>query len=178
VASHPMVLAAQRDLDVARQEAALAAANRKPNWTWEVAYGQRTGMSDLVSFGVTIPLQVAPAARQDKETASKLALVTKAEADLAEAQRTAQAEARVLASDARRLADRIERIRAAVVEPARQRTAAALAGYRSNQASLAMVFEARHAETEAQRKLLMLQRDLAKAQAQMVFKPVKAEELQ
>jgi outer membrane protein, heavy metal efflux system len=178
VASHPMVVAAQRDLDVARQEAALAAANRKPNWTWEVAYGQRTGMSDLVSFGVTIPLQVAPAARQDKETASKLALVTKAEADLAEAQRTAQAEARVLASDARRLADRIERIRAAVVEPARQRTAAALAGYRSNQASLAMVFEARHAETEAQRKLLMLQRDLAKAQAQMVFKPVKAEELQ
>jgi outer membrane protein, heavy metal efflux system len=40
------------------------------------------------------------------------------------------------------------------------------------------VFEARHAVTESQRKLLMLQRDLAKAQAQLAFKPVKSEELQ
>jgi outer membrane protein, heavy metal efflux system len=178
VESHPMVVAAQRDIAVSQQEAAVAAANRKPNWTWEVAYGQRTGMSDLVSFGVTIPLPVAAGARQDKETASRLALVEKAQADLAEAQRTAQAEYRALAGDAQRLSERIARIRTGVIEPARQRSAAVMAAYRSNQASLAMVFEARHAEIEAQRKLLMLQRDLAKAQAQMAFKPVKAEELQ
>jgi outer membrane protein, heavy metal efflux system len=178
VESHPMVVAARRDLAVSRQDAAVAASNRTPNWTWEVAYGQRTGMSDLVSFGVTIPLPVAAAARQDKETASKLALVDKAEADLAEAERAAQAEYRALAGDTQRLAQRIARIRSAVIEPARQRTEVATAAYRSNQASLAMVFEARHGELEAQRKLLMLQRDLAKAQAQLAFKPVKAEELQ
>jgi outer membrane protein, heavy metal efflux system len=178
VESHPMVVAAQRDIAVSQQDAAVAAANRKPNWTWEVAYGQRTGMSDLVSFGVTIPLPVAAGARQDKETASRLALLEKAQADLAEAQRTAQAEYRSLAGDAQRLSERLARIRTGVVEPARQRSAAAMAAYRSNQASLAMVFEARHAEIEAQRKLLILQRDLAKAQAQMAFKPVKAEELQ
>jgi outer membrane protein, heavy metal efflux system len=178
VESHPTVVAARRDLAVSQQDAAVAASNRRPNWTWEVAYGQRTGMSDLVSFGVTIPLQVAAASRQDKETASKLALAEKAEADLAEAERAAQAEYRALAGDAQRLAQRIGRIRSAVIEPARQRTEVATAAYRSNQASLAMVFEARHGELEAQRKLLMLQRDLVKAQAQMAFKPVKAEELQ
>jgi len=178
VESHPMVVAARRDLAVSQQDAAVAASNRKPNWTWEVAYGQRTGMSDLVSIGVTIPLPVAAAARQDKETASKLALVEKAEADLVEAERTAQAEYRTLAGDVQRLAERIARIRSAVIEPARQRTEVATAAYRSNQASLAMVFEARHGELEAQRKVLMLQRDLAKAQAQMAFKPVRAEELQ
>ena len=34
------------------------------------------------------------------------------------------------------------------------------------------LFEARYAEVQAQRKLLDLQRDLAKVQAQLAFKPV------
>ena len=36
-----------------------------------------------------------------------------------------------------------------------------------------MLFEARHAEVEAQRKLLALQRDLARTQAQLAFKPIR-----
>ena len=62
-------------------------ASATPNWTWEVAYGQRTGYSDLVTLGVSIPLQLAPSQRQDRETAARLALVEKAEAELAEAGR-------------------------------------------------------------------------------------------
>jgi hypothetical protein len=34
------------------------------------------------------------------------------------------------------------------------------------------LFEARHAEVDAQRKLLGLQRELARAQAQLAFKPL------
>ncbi len=172
IANHPMVLAAQRDIELARREAAVASSNRKPNWSWEVSYGQRTGYSDMVSFGVSIPLPVSPAERQDRETASKLAMVDKAEGSLAEATRAAQAEFRGLASDAQRLADRIGRYQSSVVTPTQQRTAAALAGYRSNQVTLMSLFEARHMEVEAQRKLLTLQRDLAKALAQLAFKPV------
>jgi len=172
IANHPMVVAAQRDVELARQEAAVAASNRRPNWSWEVSYGQRTGYSDMVSFGVSIPLAVSPAQRQDRETASKLALVDKAEASLAEATRSAQAEFRGLASDAQRLSERIQRYQSSVVVPTQQRTAAALAGYRSNQVTLMALFEARHMEVEAQRKLLSLQRDLAKAQAQLAYKPI------
>jgi outer membrane protein TolC len=172
VSSHPAVLALRRDIEVARQSAAVAASERNPNWTWEVSYGQRTGYSDMVSVGVSIPLQVAPAQRQDRETAARLALVEKAEAELAEATRAASAEYRTLTSDAQRLQERIERYRSSVVTPAQQRTAAAMASYRSNQATLASVFEARHAEVEVQRKLLNLQRDLARNQAQLAFKPL------
>lgn len=172
VAHHPAVLAAQRDVDIARREASVAQANRRPNWTWEVSYGQRTGYPDMVSVGVSIPLQLAPSQRQDRETAARLALVDKAEALLAEATRVATAEHQALTSDATRLAERIERYRASVVAPAQQRTAAALAGYRSNQTALMALFEARHAEVEVQRKLLTLQRDLAKTQAQLAFKAV------
>lgn len=172
VASHPAVLSMQRDIEVARQEASVAASNRKPNWSWEVSYGQRTGYPDMVSFGVSIPLPVAPALRQDRESAARLALVEKAEASLAEGVRAAIAEYRALASDARRLAERIERYRAAVVAPAQQRIAVATASYRSNQTSLVTLFEARHAEVEARRKLLTLQRDLAKVQVQLAYKPL------
>jgi outer membrane protein TolC len=172
IASSPAVLALQRDIEVARQSAAVASSERKPNWAWEVSYGQRTGYPDMVSFGVSIPLQVAPAERQDREAAAKRALVDKAEAELAEATRAATAEYRALTSDAQRLKERIERYRSGVVAPAQQRTAAAMAAYGSNQASLASLFEARHMEVEVQRKLLTLQRDLAKTQVQLAFKPL------
>ena len=78
----------------------------------------------------------------------------------------------MLANDARRLQERVERYRTAVLLPLQQRTEATLAAYRSNQASLVGLFEARHVELDGQRKLLMLQRDLARVRAQLVFKPV------
>ncbi|MDP9605136.1 UNVERIFIED_ORG: outer membrane protein TolC [Variovorax paradoxus] len=175
VAAHPTVAAMQRDLEVARRTADVTATDRKPNWTWEIAYGQRTGYADMVSVGVSIPLPVAPGERQDRNTAAKLALAAKAEADLAEATRAATAEYRSLRSDAQRLEQRVDRYRAGVVVPAGQRTAAATASYRSGQGSLVSLFEARHAEVEVQRKLLTLQRDLAKAQVQLAFRPLTAE---
>jgi len=172
VTGHPAVALKQREIEVARQDAAATATNRMPNWTWGVSYGQRSGYSDMVTVAVNIPLTVAPAERQDRETAAKLALVDRAEAELAEAQRTAQAEHDAWVGDARRLRERLERFRASVLVPAGQRTAAATAAYRSNQGSLVMLFEARHAEVEAQRRLLDLQRDLARTQAQLAYRPL------
>jgi hypothetical protein len=135
-------------------------------------------MPDLVSFGVSIPLPVAPGARQDRETASKLAMADKAEAELAEAVRAAQAEHRALASDAARLSGRIAAIQSTVLNPARQRTAASTAAMAANQSTLAMTFEARHMELDVQRKLLGLQRELARVQAQLAYKPLRPEDLQ
>ena len=172
VAGDPVVVSLQREIDVARGAAAVAASNRRPNWTWEVSYGQRTGYSDMVSVGVSIPFPVAPAARQDRETASKLALASKAEADLAEATRSATADYLSVMSDVQRLQERISRYRSSVLAPAQQRTASATAAYRSNQTSLTALFEARHAEVDVQRKLLTLQRDLAKRQAQLAYRPI------
>jgi len=172
---HPVIVAMQRELEVATQAAAVASSNRKPNWSWEVSYGQRTGYSDMVSVGVTIPLAISPGERQDRETGAKLALVQKAEAELDEAKRAATAEYQTLRSDDQRLRQRIERYRASVVIPAGQRTSAATAAYRSNQAPLVTLFEARHAEVEVQRKLLALQRDLARTQMQLAFRPLSAE---
>lgn len=175
LARHPAVAALRHSAEVARRNATVAAKERSPNWTWEVGYAQRTGYSDLVTVGVSIPLQIAPAERQDRETAARLALVDKTEAEIAEATRAAQADYRVLASDASRLAQRLERYRSAVLAPAQQRTAAVMAAYRSGQSPLSALFEARHAQLEAQRKLLALQKELARTQAQLMFKPLVAQ---
>jgi len=172
IAAHPSVLALSRDLQVARRQAAVTASERTPNWTWGVSYGQRTGYSDMVSFGVSIPLALSASERQDRDTAAKLASADKVEADLAEATRAASAEYRALASDSRRLDERIERYRASVVTPAMQRISAATAAYASNQSSLVTLFEARHAEVVAQRKLLSLRRDAMKAKWQLRLKPL------
>jgi outer membrane protein TolC len=172
VERHPEVLARERELALARQEAEVARLNTQPNWTYEVAYGQRQGRPDLVSVGISIPLPIAPAARQDRETAARLALVDKAEAALDEARRAAAGDYARLASDAARLQQRLERLQAALLTPARQRTEAALAAYRANQAALSAVFEARHAELEAERRRLGLARELARTQVQLIYKPV------
>ncbi|HVR51496.1 MAG TPA: TolC family protein [Pseudorhodoferax sp.] len=175
VAGHPTVAALQRGAELARQTAAVTATQRRPNWTWELAYGQRSGHADMVSVGVSIPLPVAPRERQDRETAAQLALADKAEAELAEARRAAAADYRQLHGDAQRLAQRIARYGEAVLAPARQRRAVATAGYEANQGSLAAVFEARQAEVQAQRRLLALQRELAVAQVQLAYRPLSAE---
>jgi len=75
-------------------------------------------------------------------------------------------------SDLRRLEERIARYRQSVLAPAQQRTATASAAYRSNQATLTLLFEARHAEVDGQRKLLALQRDLAKRQVELAYRPI------
>ncbi len=172
VDADPAVAAARSGVELARRDADATAAERHANWSWQASYGQRSGYPDMVSVGVSIPLQIAPAERQDRQTAAKLALIEKAEALLDDATRAATAQYRSLAGDAARLAERIARYRSAVIEPAHQRTEAALAGYRSNQLSLAALFEARHMEVEAQRKSLALQRDLARAQAQLAYRPL------
>jgi outer membrane protein TolC len=174
VAAHPTVLALERDVEVARQAAAVAAKERSPNWTWELAYSQRSGYSDMVSFGVSIPLQIAPERRQDRDTASRLAQLDRVQAELEEATRAAQAEYRSLAGDTDRLQARIARYRDAVLAPAQQRTAAALAAYRSNQAPLTALFDARNAHLDSQRRLLGLQRELARTEARLAFRPLDA----
>lgn len=172
VAAAPQVQLLASEIRLARQAAALTAAERQPNWTWDVSLGQRTGYPDMVSMGVSIPLRLARAERQDRDSAARQALVEKAEAELAEASRAASAEYRALASDRQGLQQRIQRYDGGVLAPTRQRSAVTLAAYRSNQAALAHVFEARRAELDAQRRLLGLQRELARTQARLAFKPL------
>ena len=54
--------AALRQVDVARRE-------RKPNLTWSAMYGWRPDLGDMVTVGVTIPLQINRSRLQDRRIA-------------------------------------------------------------------------------------------------------------
>ena len=68
---------AQRQ-EVAAAEARIAQANKKSDWTVELAYQQRgSSYSNMISIGVSIPWQWDQKNRQDRDVASKLALVSR-----------------------------------------------------------------------------------------------------
>ena len=175
VSADPMVVSLQREIDVARGAAAVAASNRKPNWTWEVSYGQRTGYSDMVSFGVSIPI-AGRARRASGPGDGRQARAGRARRKLNSQRPRARRprEYRALLSDVQRLAGAnlaLPRFGA--------RARAATHGERHCGVPLQSgepdgLFEARHAEVDVQRKLLALQRDLAKRQAQLAYRPIQA----
>ena len=74
LAAHPNIAVLTQEVGIAESEAALARANKRADWSWELAYQKRgTDFSDMVSIGVSIPLQWNQGNRQDREVAAKLA---------------------------------------------------------------------------------------------------------
>lgn len=57
LATHPQIEALRKSEDVTRFEAERARAERRPNWSWEVMYGQRQdGRADLATLQFSLPL--------------------------------------------------------------------------------------------------------------------------
>ena len=122
VASHPLVVARQRDIEVTRQEVQVTRLGRKPNWTYELSYGQRQGRPTSCRSWSTSRsrwrLRSGRIARRQPSKGSS----TSAEAELEEARRAAAGEYAALASQSARLQERIERFQAGVLTPLKQRT--------------------------------------------------------
>lgn len=82
LAHHPDIAVMNRQEDIALAEANLARANRRTDWNVEVAFQQRAApYSNMVSVGISVPLQWDRKNRQDRELASKLAMVEQAKAE-------------------------------------------------------------------------------------------------
>jgi outer membrane protein TolC len=170
LASHPMVALLSRQEQIATIDARLATANRSADWSLEVAYQSRgSPYSDMVSVGVSIPLQWDHANRQDEEIASKVALADQARALREEALRAhlAEVEAAIAEWDDDR--SRLGRYEAEIVPLARERSDAALAAYRGAKASLADVLAARRSEIDTRAQALQLEADAARLWAQLNF---------
>lgn len=70
IGQHPMLVVAQRQNIVAERGIAVATADRQPNWSWSVMYGQRVGnRSDMVGVEVSIDLPFNRSRLQDRRIA-------------------------------------------------------------------------------------------------------------
>jgi outer membrane protein TolC len=165
---HLRVLATQ--LDVADAEVEVAQQNRSPNWTWEVSYAQRgPAYSNMISVGVSVPLPIGRADRQDREVAARLAQRDQVRDQLEDARRRHASEFNALRLEWQALHERQRQLEGALLPITRQKVEAALASYGSGQQNLAAVLEARRAEVDARIQVLDLERESARTWARLRY---------
>ncbi len=167
---HPRLRLLESQVSTARTELRLAQANTRVDWSVELMYSQRgSRYSDMVSVGVSVPLQVDRANRQDREVAAKLAMVGEAEARLEDARRAQEAVVGQLANEWANGRLRLERLTTDFLPQARNRTEAALAAYRAGRGDLNTVLGARRGEIDARMRMLELQADVSRVGVQLRY---------
>lgn len=167
---HPEIALLASQVAVAETEAQIAKANKQADWSLELAYQQRgPAFSNMVSVGVSIPLQLDQKNRQNRDLAAKLALTERAKAQQEELVRAHIAEIRAMLNAWENGHERIARYERELVPLAQDRTQAALAAYRGAKGDLNSVLAARRNEIEVRTQTLQLEMDTARIWAQLNF---------
>jgi outer membrane protein TolC len=170
LAHHPEIAVLTKQEQIAQSAALLAQANKKADWSVEVAYQQRgAAYSNMISVGVSVPLQWDQKNRQDRELASKLAMVEQARAEREEMLRQHVADTRAMISEWENGRERSARYQRELIPLAQERTAATIVAYRGGKASLAEVLAARRNEIDVRLQALQLEADTARTWAQLNF---------
>lgn len=173
----PALIAASDDVAVAEAETAVASSERHANWSWEVAYQRRSIGSDMVSVGVSIPLQLNRANLQDRDVAEKTERAMQAQFTLDDMQRQVQADIRTQANTLASSRERLDALRKRLLPLSQQRVQLAEAAYRAGSGALADVFAARRADLQAQLQVLDLQREAALVWAQLEYQVLPADDV-
>jgi outer membrane protein TolC len=167
---HPEIAVLATKEAVAAAEVKLAQANAKADWTVSLMYSQRGPMySNMVSVNVSVPLQWNARGRQDRETASKLAMLDQARAEREDVLRAHVAEVRAMIAEWENDRERVMRYEQELLPVAAERTEAVIGAYRGSRASLGDVLLARRNEIDLRLQALQLQSDAARLWAQLNF---------
>lgn len=170
LAHHPQIAVLARQEELAKTEARLARANRIPDWSAQVMYQQRgPDFSNMVSFGVSVPLPWDRANRQDREVAASLAMAEQARAQREEMLRALVGEVRAMLNEWQNGRERLARYERELIPLARERSRATLAGYQGGRTSVADLLLARRNETEVRMQAVQLEMDTARLWAQLNF---------
>jgi outer membrane protein TolC len=170
LANHPEIASLAKQVEIARTEARLAQANKRPDVTAELMYAQRgPAFSNMVSIGIAIPLQWDQKNRQDREVAAKLAMAEQAEAQREEMLRAHVAEVRNMVNEWENLKERRARYNRELLPLSAQRTEAVIAAYRGAKSTLSEVLAARRGEIDVRVQALQLEAEQARLWAQLNF---------
>jgi outer membrane protein TolC len=155
---------------VALAEAEIARQDKRVDWSVSLMYSHRgPAFSDMVTFGVSVPLQWDQKNRQDRELAAKLAKAEQVRAEREEIgrERMAQMQRWMTSWQSRlvRLADYDQTL----ITLASERTRAALAAYRGGKAPLSAVLEARRLEIDTRVERLRLEMETAVLWTELEF---------
>ncbi|CAN5673290.1 TolC family protein [soil metagenome] len=170
ISRHPQIAVLKQQQEIAVTQAKLALANKKSDWTVELAYQQRgPTYSNMLSIGLSIPFQFDQKNRQDRELSSRLAMVEQANAESDEMLREHVAQTRTMLIEWQNDQERVIRFEQELIPLAKQRIQATIAAYRGGKSSLSEVLGARRNEIEIQLQSLQLQAETARLWAQLKF---------
>jgi outer membrane protein, heavy metal efflux system len=155
--------AAQAEAEVARQEL-------KPDWSAEIMFSQRgSGFSNMVSIGVSVPLQWDRPQRQQRELAARLARVNELQAEREELTRERALQVQRWQQAWRAGLERLAFLDAQRQPLSTQRVDAALAAYRGGREGLGTVLQARRDALNLALERLALERETAGLWAQLEY---------
>ncbi len=167
---HPEGLVAQARTAATRAMASLADAERSPDWSVELMYSRRgSRYTDMVSVGLSIPLTLDRAHRQDRELAARLAEADAREAEAEDVQRELARQFQTWRSQWRSALAQRELIDSQREPLARQRVQAVLAAYRTGQEPMASVIEAQQAALALALERIDVELSAARAWSALAF---------
>lgn len=170
IAHHRELLAYDAAERAATADVALARAEKRPDWSLELAYAQRgPQFSNMVSVQFRVPLALFAARRQDPLVASKQALVERIDAEREAAQRLHGAELRKTLTTWRSAIDRLARYERELLPLSEDRADAAVAAYRGGRGDLTASLRALDEAIEQRLTYTDLQNTLGQAWATLYF---------
>jgi outer membrane protein TolC len=170
ISHHPHLQSLDHQVQAAQADASLAQASVKPDWSLEFAYAQRgPSFSNMISVQVTIDLPLFRHNRQNRDIASKVALVEQARDLKEDALRQHLSEEQAAWVDWDAATARLQRFDDSLLPLSHERTQAALAAYRGGRSDLAPVLQARRDELDVKLQSVQLAADQARAYAQLLY---------
>jgi outer membrane protein, heavy metal efflux system len=167
---HPLIQNAFQSEKVAQYEVESAQANLERNWGWEVGYGKRfDDRSDMLSFQVSMDLQLDRAKRQDRRTAEKLVLVEKARKLTEDRRRELSSELESALADAEAAKALESENRTKLIPNAQAKLSIAQAAYKSGLQSIGDVWQARRDVIDVELDQLSILTDKQRAAVKITY---------
>ena len=161
---HPLLKNAFQSEKVAQYAVDSAQANLERSWGWEVGYGKRfNGHSDMISFEISIDLQLDRVNRQDRRTAEKLVLVERVRKLTEDRRRQLSSELESAMADAEAAEALENESRTQLIPNAQAKLSIAQAGYKSGMQTIADVWQARRSVIDIELDRLSILTDKQRA---------------
>ncbi|MDM8351153.1 TolC family protein [Pseudomonas sp. sp1636] len=154
----------------AQAQVRLAEADKKPDWSWELAYQKRDeAFGDMVSLQFTFDLPLFSASRQDPKIAAKRAEVLRLEAEREAVTRDHTQQLDDDLAEYRRLDRALQRSRQTLVPLAEEKVKLSLADYRAGTGELMTLIGARRELIENRLKQIDFTEQRALTSARLYF---------
>lgn len=167
---HPDIALMGAKERVALAEAEIARQERSADWSWSLMYSKRgSQFSDMVSVGISIPLQWDQKNRQDRDLAAKLEKVEQVRAEREEMRREHLSEVQQLSASWRSNLTRLDDYDKTLIPLASERAQAQEAAFRGGKAPLSAVLEARRMAIDTRLERLRIEKQTAALWAELEF---------